>query len=44
MDGVSLLGRGIALASFSKSVDFKIKLPYFKTLYLISTSFREFEK
>lgn len=41
---VSLLGRGIALAEFSRNVDFRIKLPYFKILYLISTGFKEFEK
>ena len=44
--GVSLLGRAVALGAVAKPItDRKIaSLPYSRTLYLVSTGGREFEK
>lgn len=44
--GVSLLGRGIALGAITKEIeDTKIcSLPYSKTLYLISTGGKEYDR
>ncbi len=44
--GVSLLGRGIALGAIAKGIEDKkiCSLPYSKTLYLISTGGKEYDK
>lgn len=44
--GVSLLGRGIALGAIAKGIEDKkiCSLPYSKTLYLISTGGKEYDR
>jgi len=44
--GVSLLGRGIALGAIAEGIEDKkiCSLPYSKTLYLISTGGKEYDK
>ena len=44
--GVSLLGRGIALGAIAKGIEDKkiCSLPYSRTLYLISTGGKEYDR
>jgi len=44
MGGVNLFGRGLMLASLAKSGDIITRLPYSRTLYLITTGGVEFNR
>lgn len=41
---VSLLCRGMTLAAMGRNATILLRLPYFETLYLISTSGKKYEK